>query len=320
MLFFVQCKKQQNISFYYWETTYKLNSAEQNYLSEFLVKKLYVRFFDIDKENGQSFPVATIQIQEKNNNQEIVPVVFITNETFRNTTNQEIIQLANHAFKEIKYIYPKISDGKIEEIQFDCDWTVQTKENYFLFLKTVQQISKDIVVSATIRLHQIKDKQQTGIPPIEKGVLMYYATSSPIEDNNNNSILDNNTAKNYIENLDEYPIKLDVALPIYSWAIVTNELGEKRLVNGIRPENLSDSTLYQKLNKNNYRVKKEHYLNAIFVYENYEIKIEYISENDLQIAAKNIRKKINNKSFQTILYYLDDKNIKHYSTETLKNL
>ena len=66
MLFFVQCKKQQNISFYYWETTYKLNSAEQNYLSEFLVKKLYVRFFDIDKENGQSFPVATIQIQEKN--------------------------------------------------------------------------------------------------------------------------------------------------------------------------------------------------------------------------------------------------------------
>lgn len=314
------CQNKNNHDFYYWRTNYKLSNFEQKTLNSWQTKKLYVRFFDIDRQNNTPFPVATIQIHEKNTTQEIIPVVFITNKTFKNNSKNEIKRLANHTYNEIIYLYSSISNRKIKEIQFDCDWTAQTMKNYFFFLETIQQIDQHILVSATIRLHQIKDKRTTGIPPIKKGILMYYATSNPLENSSTNSILDNKLADNYIQNISQYPIDLDVALPIYSWAIVSNELGEKRLINGITDEDLKDENIYKKLNKNNYQVKKEHYLNSIFVYENYEIEIERISENDLKKAANNIRKRMKNKDYRIVYYHLDENNLQNYSLKTLKKL
>lgn len=319
LLFFISCQEKKEYSFYYWKTTYQLTEEEKKVLDKLAIKKLYVRFFDVDKKNDITFPVATIKIKEQNKNQEIIPVVFITNETFKNAKQAKIQQLAKHVYHEIKYLYPAISTKNIREIQIDCDWTTQTRENYFYFLNTIQELDKTITFSATIRLHQIKDKHKTGIPPIKKGVLMYYSTSSPLENSETNSILDNTIAHNYIQNLDQYPITLDVALPIYSWAIVSNELGDKKLVHGILNKDLADTTMYKKINENNYLVKKEYYLNAIFVYENYGIKIEYLSNDDIKKASDNISKKMKHKKYSTIFYHLDENNIKNYTIKNLKN-
>ncbi|WP_449399704.1 hypothetical protein [Chryseobacterium wanjuense] len=55
------------------------------------------------------------------------------------------------------------------EIQIDCDWTAGIRDDYFKFLKELKKVSgKEI--TCTLRLHQVKDKNLTGIPPVEKSI------------------------------------------------------------------------------------------------------------------------------------------------------
>lgn len=320
VLFLYACKEQRNTSFYFWKTTYSVSPFEQHYLDSLNVQKLYVRFFDIDIQNNKAIPVGEINIEEKNTEQEIIPVVFITNEVFKTLDKQKIETLSENIKKEIEFLYPKISAKAIKEIQFDCDWTSSTRNKYFYFLSRIKLKHPGVSISATIRLHQIKDKKQTGIPPVKKGVLMYYATSNPIDFQDNNSILENELANNYIKELKKYPIPLNVALPIYSWGIIENQLGEKRLLNGIRNKDLQDTSLYKKIKPNFYRVKKDHYLNGSYVYEDFVIKAEEITKQDLVVAQKNIREKIKNKELTTIFFQLDSSNLIHYSIDDLKTI
>ena len=316
----IACKKQHATSFYFWETTYEISPIEKKYLDELNVQKLYVRFFDVDRKNNEAIPIGEINIKEKNTQQEIIPVVFITNDVLKNLDKNKIEDLAKHIKQEIEFIYPKISDKKIKEIQFDCDWTISTRSKYFYLLNIVEKQNPTLLVSATIRLHQIKDKTKTGIPPIKKGVLMYYATSNPLDFKEENSILENKLAENYCKEIQNYPIALDIALPIYSWAIIENQVGEKRLLNGIRNEMLKDTSIYQPIKPNFYLVKKDHYLHGNYIYEDFTIKTEEVTTTQLEQASTFLKNKIINQELNTIFYQLDSSNLSHYSIQNLKNI
>jgi len=106
-------------------------------------------------------------------------------------------------------------------------------------------------------------------------------------------------------------------MPIYSWAIIENELGEKRLVNGIREDDLQDTSLYFKTAKSSFIIKKEHTLNGLYVQQDFKIKTEEITTDDLLLAKKNILSKLKNKELTTIFYQLDSSNLKHYSINEL---
>ncbi|MBK8351448.1 MAG: hypothetical protein IPL21_06995 [Saprospirales bacterium] len=289
-------------------------------MDELNVQKLYVRFFDVDMKNNEAIPIGEINIKEKNIQQEIIPVVFITNDVFKNLDKNKIEDLAKHIKQEIEFIYPKISDKKIKEIQFDCDWTISTRSKYFYLLNIVEKQNPTLLVSATIRLHQIKDKTKTGIPPIKKGVLMYYATSNPLDFKEENSILENKLAENYCKEIQNYPIALDIALPIYSWAIIENQVGEKRLLNGIRNDMLKDTSIYQPIKPNFYLVKKDHYLHGNYIYEDFTIKTEEVTTTQLEQASTFLKNKIINQELNTIFYQLDSSNLSHYSIQNLKNI
>ena len=316
----IACKIQHATSFYFWETTYEISPIEKKYLDELNVQKLYVRFFDVDIKNNEAIPVGEINIKEINKQQEIIPVVFITNDVFKNLDKNKIEDLAKHIKQEIEFIYPKISDKKIKEIQFDCDWTISTRSKYFYLLNIVEKQNPTLLVSATIRLHQIKDKTKTGIPPIKKGVLMYYATSNPLDFKEENSILENKLAENYCKEIQNYPIALDIALPIYSWAIIENQVGEKRLLNGIRNEMLKDTSIYQPIKPNFYLAKKDHYLHGNYIYEDFTLKVEEVTSTQLQQASTFLKNKIINQELNTIFYQLDSSNLSHYSIQNLKNI
>ena len=63
-----------------------------------------------------------------------------------------------------------------KEIQLDCDWNSSTQKKYFNLIEEMKLYPtwENIVWSATIRLHQLKYPKQTGVPPVNKGVLMFY--------------------------------------------------------------------------------------------------------------------------------------------------
>ncbi len=306
------CQKSQpkEHTFYFWKTNLALNPAEKAALQNAKVPLLYTRFFDVDKIDGKFQPVgmitkdATFQTVKK-----IVPVVFIKNEAFLHINKEEIKFLAKSINNLIKKKNTEFQFNIKNEIQIDCDWTAGTKDDYFKFLETLKQISKQNI-TCTLRLHQVKDKKATGIPPVEKVYLMCYATSSPLENSTKNSILDVPTLKNYLKDLQSYPLKMDVALPIYSWGIITNHLGKHKLINALTVLDLEKNSNFKKNSENSFVVEKDGFYFGIFCSKGFTIKIESITQENLDETLDFINKKI--KDYNIIYYQLDNRFLKNY--------
>lgn len=298
--------------FYYWRSKLNLTKNEQQLLNNSRASNLYTRFFDVVKQDNQFLEVGVISIDQNFSiNKKIVPVVFITNETWFNIKSNEIEFLANQINDHINRIKSNHKLDLENEIQIDSDWTISTKDDYFKFLQTLKKVSKKNV-TCTLRLHQVKDKLQTGIPPVEKMYLMCYATSSPLENQQQNSILDVTTLKSYLKHIDDYPVKLDVALPIYSWGIVTNHVGNKKLINALTAEELMQNKNFRKINEHHFEVLKDDFYFGIYLNKGFKIKVEEIPEKDILESINFINEKLKYKPL-LIYYHLDERFTKNYN-------
>jgi len=312
----ISCSKTEvnnDYGFYYWRSKLSLTENEKQTLNKSKVPNLYTRFFDVVKQNDQFLEVGVISIEKDPSiNKKIVPVIFITNETWFNIKPNEIEFLAYQINDHINRIKNNHHLNLENEIQIDSDWTTSTKADYFKFLQTLKKISKKNV-TCTLRLHQVKDKTQTGIPPVEKMYLMCYATSSPLKNQQQNSILDVKTLKSYLKHIDDYPVKLDVALPIYSWGIVTNHVGKKKLINALTAEELMQNKKFRKTNDNNFEVLTDDFYFGIYLNKGFKIKIEEIPEKDILESINFINEKLNYKP-NLIYYHLDERFTRNYKT------
>jgi hypothetical protein len=307
LLIIFSCSKKENhpYTFYYWKTKLSLNTEEKQVLNKATLPFLYTRFFDVDKSAGKFQPLGVItKDQSFKFRQKIVPVVFITNRTFLYIQDNEISFLAKSINKLIDKKISEYSLSTVPEIQIDCDWTAGTRNDYFKFLKELKKISKK-EITCTLRLHQVKDKAQTGIPPVEKVYLMCYSTSSPLENSGKNSILDINTLKSYLTNINEYPVKkIEVALPIYSWGIVTNYLGKHKLINALSEKDLENSN-FKKISDNEIEILKDGFYFGNYMNKGFRIKVETVSQQQLTEVVSFLEKKIQH--FNIIYYQLDRK-------------
>ena len=218
---------------YYWRTTFELNDYERDFLQRNQIRKLYVRFFDVDVNGNDAsddicVPVATIEFRDSvPADVEIVPTVFITPEAIRHwKTFGPFLARRLNAICQYNNLSPK-------EFQFDCDWTGSTRDTYFQFLeemrKQLEQYYPSIVLSTTIRLHQLAQSP----PNVDYGVLMCYNTGRLQDRHTDNSILDFDDVKPYLRqyHLDSLP-RTDVAYPTYGWGVVFNKDGSfKTLLN-----------------------------------------------------------------------------------------
>lgn len=307
LLFIISCNKKENhpYTFYYWKTNLKLDQNEKKVLDQAPVPYLYTRFFDVDKAGGKFQPVAVItKDQSFQTEKQIVPTVFITNQTMLAISQKEISFLAESIHhlvqKKAEEYHLKINN----EIQIDCDWTAGTRDDYFRFLKELKKVSGKNI-TCTLRLHQVKDKKQTGIPPVEKVYLMCYSTSSPLEKSDKNSILDVNTLKSYLSKMEDYPIKkIEVALPIYSWGIITNHLDKHKLINALSKKDLENPN-FRKLSDHEAEILKDGFYFGNYLNKGFKIKVEEISEEQLKDVVQFLQKKIPH--FNIIYYQLDSK-------------
>lgn len=318
-LLLFSCKpklKEHPIQFYHWKTKVELGEIEKEYLQELNSDKLYIRVFDIVQENAQSKPTAIIQeFDSKSLSIEYIPTIYIVNDVFIGISTDDAKELAENSHRLIEQIAIDNQFPDFNEIQIDCDWTESTRENYFQFLEELKTISNKKITS-TLRLHQVKFKNKSGVPPIDKVYLMCYATSSPIEEIEKNSILDLPLLKDYLNTIDEYPLDLDVALPIYSWAIVTNHLGKKKLINAVSEEDLKTAD-YKKRSDGLYEVQTDVFLKGIYLNQGFKIKLETIPIELLKETRQFLDSKIKTE-FDIVYYHLDATFLSRYSVEDLK--
>jgi cytochrome b involved in lipid metabolism len=325
-LFFFSCSEEHKIqkverAFYYWKSSY-IDSGEKTALKLYHVKKVYVKYFEIDYSEAMgNYPLDKTDAQNLDTAEfdslSIVPTVFIKNEIFQYNSESDLQKLAdNIVFLIDKYSKQKFEKSTIaNEIQIDCDWTKTNKDKYFKLLKAISEISKRDI-SCTLRLYPYKYPEIMGTPPVDKVTLMCYNLVKPLSDDNKNSILDLNELESYLNLKKEYPLPLDVALPIYSW---THWYQNSRFEGLLTLGSKEIKTFAKPTKPMWYEVTKDTTLN----YETYfrkgdQLKCEEVDAKLIAKAIAIIKKNVVLKDGCTIsLFHLDEHILNQYSNEEI---
>ena len=326
-LLFQACSKPYQVenverAFYYWKSdNWSLSEMEAKVIDTQKVSKLYVKFFEVEHNDLMgNIPVSKNNLSFYSDKKfSIVPCVYIRNEVFLESKKEELDLLAdNIVFLINKKKEENLKRAKaVDEIQMDCDWTINSKDNYFYFLKKVKEIYKK-KVSCTLRLYPYKYPDKMGIPPVDKAMLMCYNLINPLDNKNKNSILDVNELGLYLNRQREYPLHLDIALPIYSWMqLFQNNVFTKVIYNDfdkIEPFLKPIKPLW-------FEVTKDITLSNVYLRVGDKIKYDKITAKQLDKAITIIKKNvILDKEITVALFHLDDEQINYFSHEEMATL
>ncbi|MDP2365723.1 MAG: hypothetical protein Q8M94_18390 [Ignavibacteria bacterium] len=318
-------QKEISLGVYFWKTNFSLSTTELNWLKESEIQKLYVRFFDVDwnPNINSAVPVGDVAIETKKVNAvEIIPVVFITNRTLKNIPDSLISELSQNIHNKIFGKLALFDNLSIKEIQLDCDWTESTRDKYFKLVENLKQLAENdkIEITATIRLHQVKFFSKTGVPPIKRGMLMFYNMSDVSDMRTRNSIYDEDVAKRYLVNFDKYPLDLDVVLPAFSWACWFRNGKLKNLINDVMANELEKNSCFVKEDKNIFRAVKACYIKGNYILPGDYLRAEETDFNTTLGAAELIAPYIKNKKLNISIYHLNGVVMKNYDKDKLKDI
>jgi len=314
-------------SFYHWSTAYHPNEITNELISRGGTFKEYVRFFDltVNKNSDKVYPVATVQFDEnlKLLAQEIIPVVYISNEVFlhKDGNKKNLTKLAQNTAAKIKRIQNKHLIGKvaIKQIQIDCDWTDSTKDNFFEFLIALKKQLPGYIISSTLRLHQVKFKERTGVPPVDKVVLMAYNVGDLGNVQEINSIISNKVTAQYLDQLEDYPLPYDVALPLFEWGVLYRDGKLKGLLRDLTPS-LLESAFAKAEEENTYKATSDSYINEIFIYKGDDLRVETVNKDKLQELASMIKEASgSNSDYETIFYHINSSLTSKFSSDELSS-
>lgn len=310
-------------SIYYWKTVLRFDSLPTDkFVKKFNIGRAYVRFFDVVQDDSPLatealVPNATLTVNNRLPVEEIIPVIYITDDAIRGMKNRENFW-AQKIVERVNNMYSYYDFGDLKEIQLDCDWTQSTEPIFFELCKfvksTLQERNPKGIVSSTIRLHQLKGKE----PPVDYGVLMLYNTGSFRNPDTANSIINVDDVKPYLSNLSSYPLHLDIAYPIYSWNLVFRN-GE---FYGILRTDINElAAVIQKVSSNKYVVTKNYITNNIALRKGDIIRCEDSPAETIAEVKSLIEKELgSNNVHSNIIYHFDSKNLSRYEDNEITTL
>ena len=305
-------------AFYCWE-------AEPSYQNDAVpdslqASRLYLRLFDVawDPERQKPYPAGPfISSWRWGQIAELVPVIFITNETLQHLDSAGCADLAQRMARKIEarllrlasmerdvYYWEILENpeqdtlynatqrlidtaarrsdewmSRIRELQIDCDWTAGTRDRFFFLLRELQRLHPQYTLSCTIRLHQYRHPDKTGVPPVARGMLMCYNLGDLKDPAAVNSIFTYAEALPYFENKTPYPLPLDVALPSFRWGVLFR-LGQFQFI--VSEEDWeTHKDQFQAQGKNLYRAKADFTLNHHYIREGDLLRLEEPSQEEL---------------------------------------
>lgn len=318
--------KQQEVirSFYHWQTTLDLSTEEIQELSSLGVHDLYVKYFDViwDEEAAQPRPVAKLQTVQVPDELSIHPVIFLTNETLEHLDMDGVNDLAWRMCKLMDQIHTGLSKDPPAIIQIDCDWTESTRDKYFQLLKQMQTYKRfeETIWSATIRLHQYAYPQQTGVPPVDRGLLMFYNMGNIEDPDAAHSIYDPSTAEAYLKQTDHYPIPLDAGIALFSWGLYFHHRELQQIFYPLYADELLNESLFTQVDDNHFAAAGEGYFRGRFVQPGDTIRIESMSPELGLKSAEQLSHYLHDHPLSVILYHTDPVILQHYTHEELDSV
>jgi hypothetical protein len=280
-------------AFYYWRTTFRLAPAEAAALAELGISRLYVRAFDVEWSAVESAPSMIGKLVPAGPDAaarvpagiEVVPVVFLREEVLRHTA-QRTPALAADIWAEVGRRM-QLLGAVPRELQLDCDWTDTTRDAFFDLARELRRVAK-LPLGATIRLHQIKYRERTGVPPVERGMLMFYNMGQFSADPEARAIFDPASAARYLARVAEYPLPLDVALPIWSWTLHLRDDRVVGLLQSTDPDELAALPFLVRAAPDRYVAARSAFLHGTMLREGDVLKIEVTGPAEALAAARQI--------------------------------
>jgi hypothetical protein len=311
-------------AFYYWRSNFNLSAKDVNYMEGIGISKIYLHFFDVSYNNAfqKVLPVDEVKIDTvAKNTFQYIPVVFIANKALELTPVDSISSLCRHILNEVEHI---ATEHKLsyKELQFDCDWTDGTQKKYFTLLSYFHNELKQTgkLLSATIRLHQVKYKEKTGVPPVDRGMLMFYNMGKVNSITGYNSIYNERDADNYASYVKSYTLPLDVALPIFGWAVCIRDGKVTGIIEKAVNEDFSTDTLFLSAGNNIFVSRKALFLHGRYFMKNDTVKIEQATPDICQNAADNVSQYLKNEKRTVTLFDYDSVYLSTYDKKDLEKI
>ncbi len=307
---------------YYWRTVFDPSAEEAEFLRNHQVRRLYIRFFDVDRnfdDDGEQpvVPIATaIFRQQPDSTLEVVPTVYITIDAFRTIVSSgKVVEYARRVADRLQRMIRTNGIRNVHEVQIDCDWTETTQMSYFQFLHELRQLfaAEGIELSATIRLWQLA----TAVPPVDRGVLMCYNTGYVTDPGERNSIIDLARILPYLSLLPNYGLPLDYALPTFGWSVWFRD-GKFRAL--VRTTDCSDRSLYEPLGDNNYRVLRDHNIVEKQLRAGDVLRLETAPFESLCAVKQAVEAKRRPGTASVLLYHLEKNNLEKYTAHEIDSL
>ncbi len=311
-------------AFYYWKSVLRLSGFELKRLDSLHCKTLYIKFFDVDWNNNTGQPVPVAKLQHPGfmlpKTFTVIPTVFITNECIQKLDTAKTGTLAANIFSLMQAAYKDNGLDNIKELQIDCDWTASTRSSYFLLLEQINRFCKTnaITLSCTIRLHQIKFMSKTGVPPVNRGLLMCYNMGNLKNPATTNSIIETAELEKYTGNLSAYPLALDIALPLFEWKVLFRNNVYSGLI-----ENLPDAIITADAaskNNNRFVFLKDTTMAGYSFKKGDLLRSEESNYATLLSTAASISPQLKNTTIRVSLYHLDSVILKKYSLHELETV
>lgn len=326
-LLFNACRSNKEISrsFYYWKPSFEIDGSELKLLKSLRSDKLFLKLVTVQWDT----PRKGVKIDEVNEASrsgipieiEVVPVVMISNEVFLKLQASELKDLANRLL--VRTIELADSAGlAFRELQIDCSWSAESKDSYFAFLKFIKSELDPISqrLSCTIRLKQIKSPYLAGIPPVDRGMLIYYNTGNVEEPGTRNSIYDADVAARYVSSIKNYRLPLDLALPVFTWAVHQRNGNVLSVIQNVTLEETRSSGMFQEKAKGLFVPLSDCFFKGSFFKEADRLRVEEISPRKSLRAAKQVQPFLNSNEISVALFHLDSVNTNRYGQEAFDKL
>lgn len=305
------CREDRKISWsiYHWKTNYQPTSAEKEFLKTTSVDRLYVRYFDVVKRSGALQPEAQLTLQDSLDvSMEIVPCIYITNSSLKQIRPEELVLLAERMVNKVTIINQQLNIHPTE-LLLDCDWTPTTQSAYFQLVEAIKERSNYSLVS-TVRLHQLKHFERTGVPPVSRGQLMLYNMGALQNIEEQNSILNLTAAQHYQRHLNDYPIRLDISIPLFSWVVLFRRGKSIELISDYEEQLFMDTTLFDKKRAGLYRLKRDTFIFGQYRYQHDFFRLEKSENKDLLKLMKQWEPYLPNEELEIALYDMRARNLK----------
>ncbi len=306
------------VSFYHWRQTLDLSRSTGEFLKQARVGKLYVRFFDVDLAAESDRPVPLSELECRGTipgGIGVAPVVFIAERVFRSACDPS--RLAGKVTAKIRRIASRNHLALDGEIQIDCDWSPSSRDRFFAFLQAMRRSTPPGTrLSVTLRLHQVKFSERSGVPPADGATLMLYNMGKIESPAAGNSIIDPGTLRAYVSGqggsgrpsggLGDYPLPFNLALPIFRWGLVYRLDRLVRIVNDLGAEEVNAAgNALKPLGDGRFLCQRGTHLAGATVYPGDLLRLEVANYDIVRQCLRLVRHELNGRRAGLVFYHLD---------------